>query len=593
MRAPDPTPRPSRRPGHRRTRPGSWQARCRALGLALPLLLSGPVSLSARLVLSAALLASAGCGPLLFLPSAFTPQKVELVYSVQEDITLVRWRISSSDPSDPDLRFEMVRDSGDYDPIDFSQSAYAGGAAPCADGVGSCFQYVVRGAYTPPDKLPPVRAVHAREGVLPGGFATASKLPTTLGLVSFFHTGNDVVYVNVTDKVAQDGVYVFPRAYQRAIWPTKGLCVSGSPPDGVGFSPLGKSGGFPPPAPLTDDGIYCVGLQPVAADVGPTALAQARVATLPEVTSVQLAFTPPIEKSPIIYQIILDLEIPVADRCASSIRTIEALVDATMNSVGVPVSKMPTVNLAVDPDASGGPSACAQPQLRAVDADAMAQAIKQTASTYPQINQQVHLLYFNNLNGPLPPTLTNSLQTLFDDLSIPPPGIQQFTTISWLFNPGLAMATGPNWSMFQPWQAADDPTLTPALVTYAQQNLPYISQMQDPTVPVPVFTPDQVAAYAGGLFKVCNTNVVFQVVDSHAGVIQGSGPTWSIPGDDPPAVAVYLPPRIAVPSTSFTPAGLRADLQVCTRYCTNHPFISSSGAGQTSWSASDRCAELE
>ncbi|MES1208400.1 MAG: hypothetical protein ABUS79_20880, partial [Pseudomonadota bacterium] len=387
------------------------------------------------------MLAGSACGPIEFVPSPFTPQKVELVYSTQEDITIVRWRISSSDPTAEGLSFEILDQSGQYQPLDFSRSVYAGGGARCADRNGSCFQYVVRGAYAAPAGRVPVRAVHTGDGTLPGGRPTPRTVDRSVTVDSFFHTGNDVVYVNIKDAVASDGPYVFARPYERTMWATKGLCLSGSAPDGVGFSPLDRTGGFPPPAPLTDDGIYCVGIRPVPTDTGAAALAQARVATLPQVVPVHLTYTPPIETSPIIYQIVLDLEIPVASRCAATIQAIESLVGATMNGVGVPVVKVPTVNLAVDPNAPNGGSSCAQPQSRALAADAMAQAVKQTVLTFPQHHQQFHFLYFNNLDATLPPSLTSSLQTLFDDVTKNAPDDLQLK--SWLFNPGLAAATGP------------------------------------------------------------------------------------------------------------------------------------------------------
>ena len=557
----------------------SWRGRCRALALAL--LLGGPV------------LASGGCGPLLFLPSAFSPQKVELIYSVQEDITLVRWRISSSDPADPDLSFEILDESGAYQPLDFSRSAYPGGGAPCADGVGSCFQYVLRGGYDAPAGLPPVRANHAREGVFPGGRASIRSVDTTLSLVSFFHTGNDLVYVNLTDTVASDDVYVFARPYERTMWPTKGLCVSGSPPDGVEFSPLDDSGGFPPAPPLTDDGTYCVGVRAVPADGGPAAVAQTRVATLPEVVPVHVAYTPPIERSPIIYQIILDLQI-VSDRCASAISTIETSVAAAMDSAGVPVTALPPLNLATGADATGQPSACAQASAPTVPADQMAEVIKQAVSSNPEIHAQVHLLYFNNLDAPLPSSLTTSLQTLFDDLQTPPPG-HDLKLLSWLFmpNPQLATLSGPHWSMSQPWQSADDPSFQQALASYAQVNLPYTSQIHDPTVPVPYFTQDQVADYAGGMFKLCNSNVPLQTVGVNDSARLGGGPAWPIQAADPPGYLVYLQTQTAAFAASFVPVGVDADVQVCTRYCTGHPYVSTSGGGVTSWSASSFCAETE
>jgi len=558
----------------------SWRARCRALALAL--------------LLSGAGLAAGGCGPLLFLPSAFTPQKVELIYSVQEDITLVRWRIDSSDPADPDLSFEILDQTGVYQPLDFSSSAFPGGGAPCGDGVGSCFQYVVRGAFAAPATIPPVRANHRQEGVLPGGHASIWTVDTTLSVVSFFHTGNDAVYVNLTDAVGGDDLYVFPRPYERTMWPTKGLCVSSSPPDGVGFSPLDVTGGFPPTSPLTDDGIYCVGVRAVSMDGGPAALAETRVATLPEVAPVHIAYTPPIERSPVIYQIILDLQI-ITSRCATAISNIESAVASAMDSGGVSVTPLMTVNLAMGVDATGQTSGCAQASSRAVQADQMAEAIKQVVSSHPETHAQVHILYFNNLNAPLPSSLTSSLQTLFDDLKTPPPG-HDLKVVSWLFTPDpqLATVSGPSWTMSQPpWQSAQDPTFQQALLSYAQLTLPYTSQIHDPTVPVAYFTQDQVNGYAGGMFKVCNSNVPLATVGVNDSARLGFGPAWPIQASDPPGYLVHLATQIDASAASFVPVGVDADVQVCTRYCTNHPFVSTGNTGVTSWSTSSLCAETE
>ena len=83
-----------------------------AAGCALPLL---------------ALLA-AGCGPLNFVPSPYTPQHVELIYSAQEHITVVRWRVDATTPV-AQTRFELLGSDGTYSPIDFSQSVFTGGVA--------------------------------------------------------------------------------------------------------------------------------------------------------------------------------------------------------------------------------------------------------------------------------------------------------------------------------------------------------------------------------------------------------------------------------------------------------------------------------
>src|SRR5262249_18712225 len=108
-----------------------------------------------------------GCGDVSFVPSPYTPQDVDLVYSAQEDITVVRWRISSTVAADPNLQFQILGAAG-FEPIDFSQSLFPGGGTACGDGTGSCFQYVVRGRYTTFKGGRPIQALHATLGTFSG-----------------------------------------------------------------------------------------------------------------------------------------------------------------------------------------------------------------------------------------------------------------------------------------------------------------------------------------------------------------------------------------------------------------------------------------
>jgi hypothetical protein len=533
-----------------------------------------------------------GCGAVEFVPSPFTPQKVELIYSAQEDMTIVRWRISSDDPSSADLSFAQLGDTG-YTTIDFSQSVYPGGGGPCADGSGSCFQYVFRGpAPSSWGSSRPIQGVHTKFGVLPGGLPIRSTVTTTVSLASFFSTANDTVYVNITDTVAQDGAYVFPRTYERTIWPTKGLCLSDTPPDGVEFSALYGAGGFPAPSPLTDDGMYCVGIRPVPTDAGAAALAQTRVETQPEVTDLlHLDYVPTIQKSPVIYQIILDLSIPVASRCDSAIMEIESAVNSAMQGAGVPFVQLDEINLALDPTVTDDSAKCAQMTTgRAFDADALAAKVQQTITSFPETYQQFHLFYFNNLDAPLPSTLLNSLQRLSDDLGVPPPGYQ-LQTISFGFDSGLATVNGPTWTMPEPWfTSVDVKMLTQTLDSYAQQSLPYQSQIYNQYTPIPFLTPDQLTQYAGGQLKLCDYTTGLAAVDTTKAASLGNGPTYPINAADPPAFLAFVNPPVNKPADAFAPVSVGIDMQVCTRFCSDHPFVTLAGTGQDSWTQSVLCA---
>ena len=294
------------------------------------------------------LLLTFGCGELHFLPSPFSPQYVELIYSEQEHLTVVRWRVDAPAPVEA-TRFEMLGPDNQYHPIDFDKSAFPGGVIDCGDGRGACAQYVVRGKYEIARTSRPVQAVHDVYGILPGGFATTRSVSTTLAMESFFHSGNDIVFARVTkDDVGRAGPYSFPRKFERTIWPTGGLCIADTAPTDVMFSLLDEATGFPPPTPLTVAGTYCVATRPIPSDEGDRAMVQVKIATLPEIQTLSQFFEPPIERSPIIYQIVLDLEIPVPDRCADVTEKIETLIDRYFKKSGVSTYWLSIINLAED-----------------------------------------------------------------------------------------------------------------------------------------------------------------------------------------------------------------------------------------------------
>jgi hypothetical protein len=552
-------------------------------------------------LLSVAVL-STGCGDVLFVPSPYTPQNVDLVYSTQEDITIVRWRISSTAQLGDDLQFQILGVNGN-NPIDFSQSLFPGGGSLCADGVGSCFQYVLPGPYSAALYPRPVQAVQSTYGTLPGSRVTPRTEDQTLSVSSFFHTNNDLVYVDPTDTVAYESPYVYPRSYERTMWPTDALCVSDSAPAYVSFSPLDpQTYGFPPDLPLTDRGIYCVGIRPIRkdGDVAKETVAQGRVATQPQVTDMQQKFTPPVEQSPVMYQIIFDLDIPNPDRCPVALTTIEATVDHAMNMAHTtaPPVKLKTMNVAIELNATDASGPCTQqdaPMLQSAD---MAQAVYQQISQSPETYQQYHLFFFSNLDSPLAPSLNSSLSALFNDLGSPP-SPHTLDVKSWLFAPPPATVatpgtTSPNWWMVQTWQDFADPMLAQTLDSYAQQNLPYETQVHDQNVPIPLLSPDDAVSDDGGWIKICDSTLPLTPVDI------GTNPlvtfpyphleVWPVIGANPPGYQVSFPPNDRIPFTQFAPQSVALDFQVCTAYCTGHPYVSTGGTGVTSWAASPLCA---
>lgn len=565
-------PRSLMRLFHPRLRHASWRARKR--GCARTATFAGASLVS--------LLALAACGEVHFVPSPYTPVNVEVLYAAQEDVSLIRWRLGSTEPL-PDTAFELLRD-GAYAAIDFSRSVFPGGVNRCSDGRGSCAQLVVRGRYALDPALPPVRAVHTRFGVLPGGVAQAKTIAETLRVQSHFSPRNDAVFVSMDDRVATDGPYDFPRAYERTIWPTTGLCLSDVIPDGTVFTPV-DANAFAPPTPLTETGLYCVGARPLPADGGARVLAQARVATSPEIVNGRQTFMPPVEKAPVMYQLILDLEIPVPDRCASALAAIDARVRTAFERAKVRVVQMPTINLATG-DASG----CAQTSTRSFDSTAAAQAVKELVVRASEVHHRFHVLYFNNLDAPLPDTLVHSFEGLFGALTTPDE--RDLQTIAWMFNPGGAQISGLPWTTTSSWQTADDPALEDMLIDYADKNLPYTTQIFDPSVPVRLMTAGEAQQYPGALVKICLSSPPVQP-SYHGARSIPSVSSWPVDPAEPPAYLVNLAPQIGVPAPVFVQDSVTVVYQICRRYCVDHPYVSADGDGVLSWTGSTACAREE
>jgi hypothetical protein len=537
------------------------------------------------LAATATVAGASGCGDVRFHLAPFTPQKVELLYADQEHVSVVRWRVDASPPLEG-TEFELWGPDG-YRRISFADSVFPGGITACADGHGACAQYVFRGKLELPDHTHLVRAVQESYGTLLGTEAKSRTITPTLGMDAFFRPQNDMVYVNTRDQIGADGPYVYPRTFERAISATKTVC-SDEAPEGVSFSTVDASGGFPPETPLTDEGIYCVWTRPIPVDGGERAAVVARIATWPEVETVDASFVPPVEVSPIIYQIVFDLEI-VPDRCAQAISTIEAAVrdnlrPSDVSDALVKTRQLPTINLAPN-----GTASCTQATKRQVPAEGMAQEIKQAVTQFPEVHQQYHLLYFNNLDAPLPGTLNESFRVLFDALGSPPG--YDLLVFPWMFNPGLAALTDEElgWNITT-WSSFEDPGLPIALSSYASR-LPYRTQTHDYEEPVPLMDAPAAAAHEGQLIKICSASPEIVPVTTKPSVQEIRAPSWPISADDPPAYKVYIRPQIAAPAGDFIETSSLVRYQMCKRYCTGHPYVALSGSGQTSWAESTACSK--
>jgi hypothetical protein len=203
------------------------------------------------------------------------------------------------------------------------------------------------------------------------------------------------------------------------------------------------------------------------------------------------------------------------------------------------------------------------------------------------------MMYFNNLEAPLPSPLVTSMQSLFDALFFPPPREDfEFRTHSWLFNPGAGAASALTWWAIWIWQTADD-TFELALADYKLRSLPYTSQIHKEWEPVLMLSADETAAHEGHRIKVCTSSPPVTPTATMPSQHPITDPSWIITAADPPAYTVSLHNQTVVKAMDFVETNAIVGYQICTRYCKDHPYVTANGGGEVSWEESRACAKVE
>ena len=314
----------------------------------------------------------------------------------------MRWRISSTAPTGDDLQFQILGDNGYQTHRFFAVAVSRGRLDLRRRRRGSCFQYV-SARPVPRRTLPPSGHRRSRHLWDPAGGAGP---PEHRGADARAWTRSSTSptsrsHVSLTDTVAFEPPYVYPRSYDRTMWPTKGLCVSDVLPTGVSFSPLDtQTYGFPPDLPLSDSGIYCVGIrdEPRRMTGSSATVAQGRVATVPasDKTCTRPSSRPSSSRrSSTRSSSTSRSRSPIAAhrRCRRSSRSSTSTCTRRRCRCG---SCRPSIWRS-NPNATGGSPNCAQlGEGRKLPATDMADAVLQQVSSFPETHQQFHFFYFNN-----------------------------------------------------------------------------------------------------------------------------------------------------------------------------------------------------
>jgi hypothetical protein len=509
----------------------------------------------------------AGCGRVRFVPSPYSPQSVEVTFAPAEDLSVVRFAVAAPDAQDDeDLTFELAQPDGTFARIDFGAAPYPSGGYSCPQ--GTCFQLVRRGRYQPTPGSAPVRAQHARVGLALGGVVTLRQVDPSLTVSAGFAEGNATLNFTVDDRLLGGPL---PRALAQAFFAHDQGDCDGTLPADSGPAQAGANM-LRVPAPLTDVGRYCLAVHGVPRDGGPAPPVTALALTWPETVRAERRWRPPVEQTPLLVQIMLDLETADSARCADVHAALLGTLRGALGAADGGWHEFPLADLA---------PTCHQDPSRRLDAPAIADAIKQYVhQQVSAVHNRVVLFYANNLGTAVP-------QPLGDDLAGLPQQFANDARIATFYWGMVADGAVPTvaFDLAIPWTAIEDPGFARALGDPVSQNLPFQTELSDAQTVVSLLDSDTLMREAGGWLKLCQDSPPVELV---GGAVPAEDLAIPIRVDDPPGFLVDLPPQITVPRSLFEPDEVFLRWEICRRFC-DHPFENDAGLSAPSWRMSPEC----
>lgn len=452
-----------------------------------------------------ALLLLGGCGETIFIdPDG--PRKAELV------ITTAQRLVVEGDPRT--YLFLRVKTRGRLDDVRFSVVGPAGqlqlpddgrDQGPCADG-STCLSYTL-GLGWPPEleqvvlEAPEIghRAVRDLVVVELGGYSFSGS--ARAGNTSLEGQLLDPIRAHfIETELLEDGrrVQLFPRRFEA--WTAAGPCAS--PPMGTnsGWAPV-KSVPFTLTATYSPEpeALACVAVRPDRPPAGP-AISAETVAARALVERFTHLYAPPEERSPLVYQLIFDLEMPSEARCTAAKDLVAAAVRDTATEIaadqdlGAEVLALPPVDLAVT---NGVP--CRQSNDRRLYSVAVANAIVGGIQQRFGADRPVRvvLIYATNLNLPLSDNLRQELAGL---PSFFPEELRAFTIF---ISPELP-AQGAQADQRFDWTSTQEPSFRGNISSTMALVWPFFSMIHRADTFVPLADAGALADLVA--YRACNTD---------------------------------------------------------------------------------------
>ncbi len=519
------------------------------------------------------LLSLFSCANIRFEQSPYAPRKVEAVYSQQENLTFIVWRLAAD--ADPGLvRFELWG-NGKYESIDLNNTAYPAQPYRCVGGL--CFQYQVEGLYRVPANTSMLRSEHVNEGLFVGPVGAVRQVVDTLSMAPIALSRNTSIDPTLSDwfvnhrvplrRNFQYALYAFTEGSIHEVLPGCPL-----PPTETWESFKGEVAAFVPESQWTEDA-RCLALQPMRRGGDGVILKQAVIPSA-ELWAATEVYTPERETAPIVYLMLIDLLITSSERCQQVYARLPELIAEAFEARGP--AKRIGIYGPVAQDTGVALSACQQSDTQAYPIVQIRSDIEATRVELGDVKTRIVVVYVNN-------TFVQPSDQVLMQLFLLNEGIADTGDI---FLWGIGSGDGGPIELddFMGWRSIEDRSFAGDITAFAKRTLPFVTVLHDITTMVPLNAP-RGATLPPEAFKLCSTQplnylLVGSPFDDSWYTKNSQSAPW--PTFGAPAYTIDLGEQWLVPWVEYKRLSIQSTIETCDRFCA-HPFRDRAGLDHVSW----------
>ena len=547
----------------------------------------GVVTCVLRLALTIASLLVASCANVRFEKSPYAVRGVDVVYSEQEGMTFLSWRLRAG--ADPDLvEFELYQD-GDYRPIDLERTAFAAEPFECEE-FYLCFQYQLPGRYVWPEAIErPLRSIHVDEGLYAGSEPRLYEAEITFGIDPIALGRNSSIDPRRLDWFELNGVPL-ERDYQWQLTASSrqayltpetqqgGECEAASP---SAWRAMGER--VEPGDPGWIERPVCMAARPVhRADQG--IVRNVPFPPAPMLAAEQQDYVPAEERPPILYLYLIDTLIRSQTRCDRTLNAIVGRVDANFGARAPDALRLGRFT-PLDPQIGRPLSGCEQRADQDYPVQQMLDAIKRAAAELEPQRVRLVLVYLNNVDLPPSDRVFNQLQLFIFALQ----EIENVVPYTFVLGSQTIIELG-EWSQTLGWSPIDDEIFLASIKAWGDITLPFRTMLHDAETAVQINRPVP-ASERPELFKLCSVTpgpLLAVGLPASERLALPTSVVYPWPEASNPDYLVLLPDQVLIPNLQYQRLQVSVVVEVCERFC-DHPFRTSRGVDLEGWASEPRC----